>query len=80
MTWLFQPLLPAAQQLADGAPPPYSAKVSWAQLELPPGTAAGGLKVWNGSAWVTGTMKIWNGSAWVAANLKRWNGSAWVSV
>ncbi len=47
--------------------------------ETPP-VGGGGLKYWNGSAWVVKPMKRWNGSAWVAATLKRWNGSTWVTV
>lgn len=37
------------------------------------------LKIWNGSAWNSGSaIKIWNGSAWVSASTgKVWNGSAW---
>jgi len=39
---------------------------------------AGGIKVWNGSAWVIKPIKVWNGSAWVIKPIKVWNGSAWV--
>lgn len=36
------------------------------------------MKVWNGSAWVTGTPKVWNGSAWVAVKeIYTWDGSVW---
>jgi len=46
----------------------------WAAADL----AGGGVKVWNGSAWVQKPVKVWNGSAWVTKPLKVWNGSAWV--
>lgn len=39
------------------------------------------MKVWNGSAWVTGSLRRWNGSAWetgLVDQVKIWNGSAWV--
>jgi len=40
--------------------------------------AAGGLKVWNGSAWVSTTPKVWSGSAWTpVTNGYVWSGSAW---
>jgi hypothetical protein len=40
----------------------------------------GGIKVWNGSAWVSKPVKVWNGSAWVTKPVKRWNGSSWVTT
>jgi len=40
--------------------------------------AAGGLKVWNGSSWVSSTPKVWSGSAWTpVTNGYVWSGSAW---
>lgn len=51
-----------------------------------PGAAAptpaftGGMKVWNGTAWVIKPVKWWNGTAWVTKPLKRWNGTAWVTL
>ena len=51
-------------------------------FEIKEAAAGGGgtnLKVWDGSAWVTGKpVKVWNGSAWVTKPLKRWDGAAWV--
>jgi hypothetical protein len=41
-------------------------------------SAAGGMSVWSGSAWVDKPVKVWSGSAWVAKSVKVWNGSAWV--
>jgi len=41
------------------------------------GAAPGGLKVWNGSAWVTKPMKVWTGAAWAVKPVKRWNGPSW---
>lgn len=40
----------------------------------------GGIKVWNGSAWVPKPVKVWNGSAWVVKPVKRWNGSSWITT
>jgi hypothetical protein len=41
--------------------------------------AAGGLKVWNGSAWVSTTPKVWSGSAWTPVTTGSvWNGSSWI--
>ena len=38
------------------------------------------IKVWNGSAYVSGNIKVWNGSAYVSGNIKVWNGSSWVNA
>lgn len=38
----------------------------------------GGVKVWNGSAWIEGIARSWNGSAWVVVIVRKWNGSSWV--
>lgn len=38
----------------------------------------GGVKVWNGSAWIEGIVRYWNGSSWVVVVVRKWNGSAWV--
>lgn len=38
----------------------------------------GGVKVWNGSAFIEGIVRSWNGSAWVVVVVRKWNGSAWV--
>ena len=54
-----------------------SAANSWAACTLAL-RSSGGIKYWNGSAWVAKPVKYWNGSSWVAKPLKRWNGSAWV--
>ncbi|HEY8562785.1 MAG TPA: hypothetical protein VIL74_20575 [Pyrinomonadaceae bacterium] len=40
-------------------------------------TVTGGMKVWNGSAWVIKPVKRWNGSAWVTARVKFYNGTSW---
>lgn len=42
--------------------------------------AAGGLKVWNGTAWAIKPVKVWTGTAWVTKPVKRWTGSAWVTL
>ncbi len=78
--WLFQPLLPAAQQL--GEEPSFDARVSWVQLEIPASVAATGstIKYWTGAAWAAKPLKRWNGSAWVPATLKRYNGASWVAA
>lgn len=34
------------------------------------------VKVWNGTAWVTGA-KSWNGSTWEALTI--WNGTGWIA-
>ena len=38
----------------------------------------GGVKVWNGSAWIEGIVRSWNGSAWVVVVVRKWNGSSWI--
>ena len=43
-----------------------------------PPPAAGGIKAFDGTAWVTATAKRWNGSAWAAAFVRCWDGAAWV--
>lgn len=45
--------------------------------ESTPPPAAGGIKAFNGVAWVTATVKRWDGSAWAAAAVKRFDGGAW---
>lgn len=40
-------------------------------------TTTGGMKVWNGSAWVIKPVKVWNGSAWAVKPVKFWDGSTW---
>jgi hypothetical protein len=42
-----------------------------------PARPGGIAKVWNGSAWVTGTAKVWNGSAWVVGQVRVWDGNSW---
>lgn len=42
-----------------------------------PPPATGGIKAFNGVAWVTATVKRWDGSAWAAAAVKRFDGGAW---
>jgi hypothetical protein len=40
--------------------------------------SAGGLKVWNGSSWVSTIPKVWDGSSWTSVtNGYVWNGSSW---
>ena len=36
------------------------------------------VKVWNGSAWVSGTIRVWNGTQWIYPTLHRWDGNSWV--
>jgi hypothetical protein len=43
-------------------------------------TALSGGKVWNGTAFVSGTTKVWNGTAFVSSTTKIWDGSEWVSA
>ena len=48
--------------------------------ESTPPPATGGVKVFNGTAWVAATVKRWDGSAWVATTAKRYDGSAWQNI
>jgi hypothetical protein len=59
MSWFFQPLLPATEQLAVAAPT--------GQIKVWTGTVwiAKPVKVWTGAAWVTKPVKYWNGTQWV---------------
>lgn len=41
------------------------------------GTIAGGIRIWNGSAWLKRVVQVWDGSAWVPKTLKVWSGSSW---
>ena len=41
------------------------------------GTIAGGIRIWDGSAWLKRAVKVWDGSAWVPKTLKVWSGSSW---
>lgn len=43
------------------------------------GTIAGGIRIWDGSAWVKKVVKVWSGSAWVTKTLKTWSGSSWTN-
>lgn len=45
-----------------------------------PPPAAGGIKAFDGAAWVAATVKRWNGSAWTAATTKRFDGTAWLTM
>lgn len=49
--------------------------VSTASAEI---QTLGGVKVWNGSAWIEGIVRTWNGSSWVVVVVRKWNGSSWV--
>lgn len=41
------------------------------------GTIAGGIRIWDGSAWLKKVVQVWDGSAWVPKTLKVWSGSSW---
>lgn len=43
-------------------------------------TVISGAKLWNGTAFVSGTTKVWNGTEFVSSTTKVWNGSDWVSA
>lgn len=55
--------------------PPAGGEAHFSWYTAPP--PAGGIKVFNGTAWVAATAKRWSGSAWVAATVKRWDGAVW---
>lgn len=57
--WIWQPLLPAAEQLAVGA--------VTGQIKVWTGAAwvAKPMKVWDGASWTTKPVKYWDGSQWV---------------
>lgn len=59
MSWIFQPLLPAAEQLAVAA--------TTGQIKVWDGSqwVAKPMKVWDGSQWVTKPVKYYNGTEWV---------------
>lgn len=38
----------------------------------------GGVKLWNGSAWIEGIVRVWNGSSWQVVVVRKWNGSSWI--
>jgi hypothetical protein len=38
----------------------------------------GGVKVWNGTAWIEGIVRTWDGSSWKVVVVRKWNGSSWV--
>jgi hypothetical protein len=42
-------------------------------------TVTSGGKVWNGSAFISGTTRVWNGTSFVSSTTRVWNGSSWVS-
>lgn len=48
--------------------------------ESTPPPAAGGIKAFNGVAWVTATAKRWNGSAWATTAPKRFDGATWQNL
>lgn len=41
---------------------------------------AGGIKAFDGTAWVTATAKRWNGSAWATTAPKRFDGATWQNI
>ena len=45
-----------------------------------PPPAAGGIKAFDGTAWVTATAKRWNGSAWATTAPKRFDGATWQNL
>lgn len=56
--------------------PPAGDEVHFSWYTAPP-PAGGGIKAFNGTAWVTATVKRWSGTAWTDAEVKRFSGSAW---
>ena len=63
MTWIYQPLLPAAAQIQAGTVT----------------TVTGYIKVWDRSQFVVKPVKYWDGSQWVQKPLKVWDGTQWVA-
>ena len=45
-----------------------------------PPPAAGGIKAFNGTTWVTATVKRWSGSAWATTTSKRFDGATWQNL
>lgn len=45
-----------------------------------PPPATGGVKVFNGAAWVAATAKRWSGSAWETTTPKRFDGATWQNL
>lgn len=52
-----------------------SSAYSPASLEI---QTLGGVKVWNGSAYINGLVRVWNGTSWVVVVVRKWNGTSWV--
>lgn len=38
----------------------------------------GGVKVWNGTAYIEGIVRIWTGTTWQVVVVRKWNGTSWV--
>lgn len=55
--------------------PPAGDEAHFSWYTAPP--PAGGIKAFNGTAWVTATVKRWSGTAWTDAEVKRFSGSSW---
>ena len=43
-------------------------------------TVISAVRVWNGTAFVSGLVNVWNGTAFVSGTIRVWNGSAWVNT
>lgn len=56
--------------------PPAGDAVHFSWYTAPP-PAGGGIKAFNGTAWVTATVKRWNGTAWITTTVKRRNSTQW---
>jgi hypothetical protein len=44
------------------------------------GVIAGGLLLWNGTAWVEKPVKVWNNVTWLQKPVKTWNGTTWFAM
>lgn len=58
----------------------YWATATIAVRPVPSGGGSGGVKVWDGTAFVVKPIKVYNGSTWVEKPVKVWNGSSWVTA
>ena len=59
--------------------PPAGDEAHFSWYTAPP-PAAGGIKVFNGTAWVTAAVKRWDGSAWATTTPKRFDGATWQNL
>ena len=58
MSWLFQPVLPAAAELQSGNTAGFIKAWTGTEWVIKP------VKYWDGSIWITKPVKVWDGSAW----------------